>query len=375
MTESDDAAVIDAVYSAAVEPALWPVAITALADHLGAHGGMLVRNADDPELSSCIVGRISPDIADRYIREYSNNPWTRAAEAVPIGDVAVLSRLYDLREGRHLAWYADVLLPTNTQDMAYLSLPGFTSASSVGGLAFCFSETGARNVDDAAHRLRDLRPHLTRAVYLSQQVDAARIHGQRLDYILNTSPRPILMLSAAHRVVGLNPAAETLLRQEEGLTINSAGRLTATSAVADDALQAAIIRAAAPTHTETDGPAVVHINRSLKSPLRLLTSPLPRSHALPALDPESQAVVLVTVIDPQSTRDHTIGSLSAIYGLTPGEARVAALLASGIGREKAAQDLQLSVETIKKHTASCFRKIGVGSQAGLARAVSILPIQ
>jgi DNA-binding CsgD family transcriptional regulator len=375
MTENAAVAIIDALYSAAAGPARWPAAITVLADYLGAMGGMLVRNAQAPERSSCVTGRMCPEISALYVREYTDNPWTRAAEPVPVGEVAVVSRLCDLRDGRHLPWYADIIEPTRTHDMAYLSLPGFTSATSVGGFAFCFSETGAQKIDAAAHRMKELSAHLQRAVWLSQQVDQARILGQRVDEMLNSSPRPALLLSAAYRVVGANPAAETLLRQAEGLSIDGSARLHASSPTDDAALHAAIARAATPADKYAEGPMAVHINRLLKAPLRLLFTPLPYDHALPAIDPDSQAVVLITVVDPQGTYDNKINSLQRFYGLTPGEARVAVLLATGIGRKRTAEHLHVSAETVKKHTAACFRKTGVGSQVGLTQVVSNLPDQ
>lgn len=370
MNNDDWVVVIDALYTAAADPTLWPAAITVLAEHVGAHGGMLVRNARDPELSSCVVGGLRPEISEIYVRDYTDNPWTRAAQAVPIGEVAVLSSLYDLREGRHLPWYADILIPTQTQDMAYLSLPGFTGPTSVGGLALCFSKSAAeRNIREAAHRLRELRPHLQRAVWLSQHVEQARILQQRLEDTLHATPHPVLLLSGAHRVVGMNSAAETLLREPNGLTIDHSGRLRTASSKDSTALHAAITSAA----TLTGEPPTVTVDRTGSMPLRLLLSPLPSSNALPALDPEAQAVLLITVLDPYSPQHSKMRALSTIYGLTNAEARVAVLLATGVGRDSAATRLDVSIETVKKHTAACFRKIGVSSQAGLAHVVTTLP--
>lgn len=365
---------IEALYAAAAEPAEWSKAITLLSEQFGAVGGMLVRNADYSELSSCITGGLESEIAERYVQDYTDNPWTRAARPVPVGEVAVMSQLYDLREGRHLAWYADVLRPTGTEDMAYLALPGFTSASSVGGFAFCFSASGAPATENAARRMRTLRPHLMRAVWLSQQVEKAQVLGQRLDEMLNSSSRPTLLLSPNHGVVSTNPAAEAFLQQADVLSIDLRGRLRAVAAADDKGLQAAIVRAVNLTNDEHPAPMAVTIDRSNTAPLRLLLTPLPRSGALPAAVPESEAVVLVTVIDPGHKHDDKFGALLTIYRLTPGEARVAVLLASGMGRESAADRLHVSVETIKKHAANCFRKIGVSSQAGLAQVISNLPI-
>jgi DNA-binding CsgD family transcriptional regulator len=373
MAAPGDVDVVDVLYTAAADPPQWPHALTVVADHLGALGGMLVCNADPPELSSCLVGRLCPETTALYLREYTDNPWTRAADSLPVGQVAALGQLYDLREGRHLAWYADILLPTNTQDMAVLALPGFTTDTSVGGIAFCFSESGTPAVEDALRRMTGLVPHITRAVWLSQQVDQSRARGEQLDEMLQSSPRPTLLISSTQRLVGANLAAEMVLREREGLSVDGTARLRATTAADDDALQAAIRRVASPLGEDDHGPLAVRVSRPTKAPLMLLFTPLTGHFALPALDPGSTAVALVTIIDPQGAYDDKIESLVDLLNLTPSEARVAVLLAAGIGRENAAARLHVSVETIKKHTAACFRKIGVSSQVALAHVVSSMP--
>lgn len=370
--DGDDVAILNALYAAAGEPADWPDTITVLADHLGAMGGILVRNAVDPEHSSCVTGRMDPETTELYLREYTDNPWTTAASSVPIGRAGVISRLCDSREGRHLAWYSDIIVPTRTCDMVFLNLPGFTSAYSVGGLAFCFSDLGSRRVDDAARRLDEWATHIARAVWLSQQVHRSRVMDRQLDDMLRSSPQPVLLLSAAGRVVGVNPAAERFLRDSADFTVDATGVFRAVSPVDDAALHAAILCARTPSGASA-APAVAYADRSRLKPLRLLITPMPSDHALPAPEPEHQPVMRITVVDVVNSHDDTIGALSAVYRLTPREARVATLLATGIGREEVAYRLHVSVETVKKHTAACFRKVGVHSQAGLAHIVSSLP--
>ncbi|AQA01830.1 hypothetical protein BVC93_04550 [Mycobacterium sp. MS1601] len=362
---------LDALYGAAADPDEWPSVITLLANHVGAHGGMLVRNATDASSSSCVVGRICPEISALYVEQYTDNPWTRAAESVPIGEVATLSELYDLREGRHLPWYSDVLVATNTRDMAYLSLPGFTGPSSVGGLAFCFADTD--HSANAADRLRDLRAHLQRAVWLSQQVDRARTLDLRFDDMLHVSPGPVLLLSRARRVIGMNTAADELLREQAVLSVDHHGLPHVGTPADDDVLQAAIRRVVDPAADPRTGPLALSIGRPPGNGLRLVLTRLPQNRALPALDPQSQAVAMIVVIDPERALRGKAATLASLYGLTTAEARVAVHLATGVGRAKVAERLHVSPETVKRHTAACFRKVGVASQAGLAYLVASLP--
>lgn len=147
------------------------------------------------------------------------------------------------------------------------------------------------------------------------------------------------------------------------------GHLQATSPKSRRALETLFLAAAA---GETI-PEAVAVERTSRSQIRLLLSLLPRDRALPVADPESEPILLLSVIDPEHPQYTKAEMLSAVYGLTTAEARVAVLLATGMGRDRAATRLSISLETLKKQTAACFRKLGVSSQAGVAHVVTAMP--
>jgi DNA-binding CsgD family transcriptional regulator len=181
------------------------------------------------------------------------------------------------------------------------------------------------------------------------------------------------LLSKGRRVVGMNSAAETLLREQSEFGVDRDGHLRAEVAADDDALRAAARQVVDPGKDPRSGPLAVTVNRPPRAPLRVLLTPLPQNHALPALDPDAQAVALVAVVDPETVQRAKAAALSALYGLTTAEARVAVVLATGVGRVKVAEQLHVSPETVKKHTTACFRKVGVTTQAGLAYVVASVP--
>ena len=369
MVNTSEAALIDALYDASARPEQWPAALTLLADQLGAHGGILVRNARTPDASSCVAGRIAPDIVATYVRDYTSNPWTLAAAGVPVGNVAVLSQLYDLRNGRHLQWYADILQPTRTMDMAYLALPGFTTPESVGGIALCFAQSGHAAVTAAAQRMSELRPHLSRAVWLSQHVDHARVLDQRLEDLLLGSARPTLLLTASGHITDANEAAVALLREDRGLKVRPDGRLQASSPVDDDALRAALDRASnGRGHPSRPAPMTLQLTNTPPGSYHVSVTALTGSHTLPR--PTPQPTLLVTVVDRSPRSRQLVTALRTRFGLTVRESDVAAVLATGIGRRAAATHLAVSVETVKKHSAAIFHKTGTRSQTELANLVA-----
>jgi DNA-binding CsgD family transcriptional regulator len=57
-------------------------------------------------------------------------------------------------------------------------------------------------------------------------------------------------------------------------------------------------------------------------------------------------------------------------GLTPGERRVAELVASGLSNKQVAAELYVSVYTVEAHLSQAYAKLGIGSRTQLARALS-----
>ena len=65
--------------------------------------------------------------------------------------------------------------------------------------------------------------------------------------------------------------------------------------------------------------------------------------------------------------------MRAAYGLTPAEARVALLLASGVSGQQMPELLGVTYDTVKTHLRRCFEKTGVHSQAQLMRLLTMFP--
>jgi DNA-binding CsgD family transcriptional regulator len=64
--------------------------------------------------------------------------------------------------------------------------------------------------------------------------------------------------------------------------------------------------------------------------------------------------------------------LADIYELTPTEARLAQIIATGVGVKEAARALKISPSTARTHLLRIFQKIGVSRQAELAHVVTEL---
>jgi DNA-binding CsgD family transcriptional regulator len=105
-------------------------------------------------------------------------------------------------------------------------------------------------------------------------------------------------------------------------------------------------------------------------PLSIIVQQLPVENSGP--DDERPAFALI-ISDPNRTieLDHT--ALCRLYGLTPAEGRLAALLASGKHIEGAAHLLGVSIHTVRTHLKHIFSKTETSSQSDLVRLILSAP--
>jgi DNA-binding CsgD family transcriptional regulator len=81
---------------------------------------------------------------------------------------------------------------------------------------------------------------------------------------------------------------------------------------------------------------------------------------------------LVSWFDPESSPAFDWNVLEAVYGLSPSEVRVVALLAGGDDLAGAADKLGITIDTARTHLKSTFRKMGLHRQQELVRVATML---
>jgi DNA-binding CsgD family transcriptional regulator len=72
-------------------------------------------------------------------------------------------------------------------------------------------------------------------------------------------------------------------------------------------------------------------------------------------------------LDPDDVIARRLVAAKAVFGLSPGQLRVAQKIASGQGLKTLAQDLGISVNTARTHLSRLYDKTGVSSQPALVR--------
>jgi DNA-binding CsgD family transcriptional regulator len=378
MAEPGFAEVLDAIYGAAAEPALWSGALSVLADHVGAVAANLVYQAPPGEKSFLVPGRMREDLNALYLQHYASNPYSHAYEKLPPNRVVIGNRLVDMDQVTRSAFYADICHPQRIHNQIFVAHATLQQPGGIGGIALFLSPEQDENQGAAARRLERLTENLARAIDFTllsrEQASSSRL----LERLIAAMSSAALLLDRHGGIVQTNAPADALLRKGDGIRIRRTDRLALVADDAEDSLRLsrnikrALAVAAGESH-ELDGALLVSRPSGLP-PLQVLMMPLPPASFSLWDTLGSGARVMVQIVDLQASPDAQADRLGVLVGLTAAEVRVAALIAGGLSIPNVARALAVSPNTVKTHLARCYGKTGVHSRAALARLITAVQL-
>lgn len=205
-------------------------------------------------------------------------------------------------------------------------------------------------------------PHIARAL---RQEEAARVLNDRQAAVHRQKQGALLLLDGQLNVVFLSAEAELLLSRT-ALVKLEAGRLRLAQRKKEAELDGLIQRC-----FESKASGMISLKGAGQADLRLLVSTVqPRDERLFL----SHGLVAVFIVGDDSVEESSKETLICQWlGLTESESRIASAIAQGRKPVQIADDLQLSVHTVRHHIKNIYRKTGVHSQSQLTALVLNLP--
>ena len=367
--------IIELVYSAAVDSAVWPAAIDRLsASFDGIAGGLYVGDLLEKRVDLVTVQGIDSAYVQSYVARYlaDENPW-----AIPsmqqCGYVRTDTALDEYYRSpgfyRGTSLFNEWMKP---QDFIYtlgVNLAG-TETRQTKLFVYRPERAGPYSEREVA-RFRRLVRHLTNAVAMAGRVSAATRAADDLMHALDRARFGLVLLDAEASVLEANAFARRLFERRDGLTALR-GRLVATHRSGAKAL-ADTLRAARALHAGryAEAPAARLPRAEERPPLTVMAVPMSASR-----DPFGvrRAAVALLVTDPLEDARLPIEALQRRYGLTRSEARLAIELVQGRKLREAAERAELTYETARWYIKSAFRKTGAAGQADLVRLLLSDPL-
>jgi len=253
--------------------------------------------------------------------------------------------------------YHDLYVP---QKMAYFAgwSVGLADQSWIFSLARS-EERGPVSSDEAA-MLTQLMPHASHTLTFAKRMRDAR--AQSISDFATRLGMPLIMLGSDGSAIAVTPQAERIFSAEFGVRN---GRLWAADVASNNSLDALTQLARRSTLPDLiDSVAVVR--SSGRGPLLLR----PIAIRGLGLDVLPGARLFITVTDLSQAPAAPEHDLRLLFGLSPAEANVAALLASGRDVEEVAAERQASVGTVRTQIRQVFEKMGVNRVGELVSVVA-----
>jgi DNA-binding CsgD family transcriptional regulator/PAS domain-containing protein len=363
VTVEDFSRLVSGVYAAAVTPQHWQLAIRDIHRTMGGTGGSLL--VGDPRGVSFQNSTLPAEALQAYIqRDYHRLDYVIAAvEKGPVGVVRTGPEIVFRNLNRE--FYAGWMRPNELEDGLFVRLTG-------GPRPTCFlvmSPTRSFDTSERVKLMSALVPHLHQAVRTQDKLAALTHSTVEMAGALDVVRHGIVVVASEHLVVNLNSAAKRIFRAGDGLCMLS-GRIAATSAHAERQLHLATHHAlAGEGSTVRRGSSFTCVRPSGKRPYVIHVLP---SHRRNADEPLKQPRALVLIIDPEDEPEPAAALLRRLYHLTKAEADVALRMIRRADLKQIAEELSVSLPTVRTHLQHVFDKTDTHRQAELVRLLLML---
>jgi DNA-binding CsgD family transcriptional regulator len=340
---------------AVVDPSAWPELMENICAAVGATGAMLLQS----DLRTTDIPR-TESLTD-LCKDYFGNNWhtrdVRANRGVPLllKGVRVISDqdLVSLEEMRTLPFYQDHKVPMGFQ---WFAAVGFRAGSALWGLSIQRTIREGPFEDDDKPVLATLSDRMTEVATLSSAV--GRIALSSATNALKSVHQPAVALDRLGFVLDANSEAAELFDSE--LHIKNR-RLFVADPQAKNFLQTLLDRLRTTPDTLPLPLEPFFIRRRNKATVLIRILPVHGAARAPFLN--ARALLIFSSIEPKLATGPLL--LARAFGLTPAEARLAALIAQGNSTEQAAEQLGIARVTARNQLRAVFAKTDTHRQSEL----------
>ncbi|QFU76535.1 helix-turn-helix transcriptional regulator [Halioglobus maricola] len=368
-------ALLGAIYQGPLEDKPWQSALPALREFLDVQVVSLVLrppSAGDPGL---ILNSVRPDGSDAA-ESASPDDWELTAYRdeffsldpfvnLPLDEVTALEDILPDEALMESDYYRQYLHP-----IGLFRILGVDTAESGGMLArlrLSRREEEARFDADDRALLTRLTPHLRRAIELYAALNRATSERDVYAGAVSQLAVATIILDEQARVLNVNPIAQVLLEQADGLSLRG-DTLQLAGRDAHRQLQEAVATIISSQHQGQPSVArALRVPRSgARADLGLVVRPVPHSEWSQG---QSGPCAAVFISDPDLHEPASKQALGDLFELTPAEANLAILLTRGLSLAEISEAQNISQHTARAQLKSIFAKTGVSRQAELVRLI------
>lgn len=274
-------------------------------------------------------------------------------------------------------FYQDFLIPYGAKYLTAIKVLESEELSfSIGCLRG--SEQGPLSADSIQF-IQKLLPHLHRAVKINASHFTYSTHALIGHALINKMKQAVMLVTVDGKVMLTNPAAQVMLANNSSLRIRDEclclPEPAQTTFMQVCARIEQTVKNAQATPEDQQSYKVLKIEVPENSDDHVLMFYLPLVPQLTLGVFGMRPLVMLMFYDPaQVSLRHDDMLLSAAFGLSPAELKIAAMIAEGLTIAEIAAKLNKQVDTIRKQLQSIYQKTATNSQVEFMRLLQHMPV-
>src|SRR3954469_7368809 len=362
--------ICELLYEAAAIPETWPKALAALADAtsaVNAHLAVWNSRENKPDfLASAHPDRGWETLYSTYYGAIA--PYRQLLESRKVGEWIAIQHYFDQAFVQRNEHFNDFLLRIGglyTVKGRVFETPSRDAYAIIGVLRS--PKAGPLDGDEIACLTASLNSHLRRAAALHHKLSAARPNGRLLEAAIDKLSLGILVVDRRGKVLAANRTAQNMLQTGDAL-IERNGVLRARHQDDNERLTHSLAGAAGSKRLGASD--CIRLSRQSGKPAYMATvAPLTEAVDLASMGGNRAALIMINEPE-QKDAPGLHKALQQAFGLTPAEARTAALVGSGLAPQDVADQLGITVGTIRCELKNVFAKVGISRQSEFATVVA-----
>ena len=359
---------LDACYEAVMAPDAWRSALDDMCAAMGAAAIMFYPKNLNENTAPVPVSEAYEDVLPDFIAGGWYDGHYRAErgwQRLRWSDTAVVieHELATDEERKVLPHYNEFYLPKGYPGFAAI---GFNVGSEQWAMCVLRNHRQGFFTPTEAQELAPLAGHFRRMVRLAEKFENTCVSTSLS--ALEAQRRPAAMLANDGRICDMNGLCERLLQQSaDGLAVQN-GRFVALSSDSNRGLQSLVH---AVTKANHDYRRTAHAEKvAIHRPGRLPILAEVLSVAALGMEHSLYANAMLTFYDLEQEAVPDEASYQTVFGLTPSEAKLAAILVKGDALDHAAEMLSITRETARQRLKAIFAKTDTHRQGELVALLS-----
>jgi DNA-binding CsgD family transcriptional regulator len=354
---------LDACYEAVMAPEAWRSALDDVCAAMDAAAIMFYPKDLNGDSAPVPCSEAYDDFLPDFIAGGWYDGHYRSERGWPLlrqrgSTVVIEHELATDEERKFLPHYNELYLPKGYPGFAAI---GFNIGSEQWAMCLLRDHSQGFFTSDEAKRMAPLAGHFQRMVRLAERFETACVSTSLS--ALDNQGRPAAVLAKDGRLCAMNTQCERLFqRARDAITVQN-GRVVALTADSNSGLQRLIHAVTRAGHEDrrTAHAEKVAIRRPGRRPI--LAEAL--SMAVLGMEHSLYANVMLMFFDPDQEPVSDETTYRTAFGLTPSEAKLAAILARGRGLDEAAETLSITRESARQRLKAVFAKTDTHRQGEL----------